>query len=323
MCLPILLALMLLLIFSLSQFNLIPINSDIYYVNADTFNFAAVGDWSNNSQTDIMAQNMDSKNPEIVLGLGDYAYEENLDDIRLWWDQMKMIHDDEIFVGALGTHDSDNEGDDGDIQDEDYYLDLFRQNSNQSSWTYSFTHNGVLFVAINTEEEETNREEQREQVRDMLNGSSNNVDWKVVFFHKPILTSETRHGVEDVFDIEYCQIFEENGVNLILQAHNHNYQRSSVLDCRDDGFVRSVDGNGFTIATVGTGGRDPYELRGQSPMIIRQFEDRFGFLNVDIVNNTQMKAQFIDNENSKVADSFTINKGVTTKEDTSNSSEMC
>lgn len=45
------------------------------------------------------------------------------------------------------------------------------------------------------------------------------------------------HGVEDGFDREYCQIFEENGVNLVLQAHNHNYQRSSVLDCRDNEFV--------------------------------------------------------------------------------------
>ena len=31
----------------------------------------------------------------------------------------------------------------------------------------------------------------------MLNDSTTNVDWKVVFFHKPILTSETTHGVED------------------------------------------------------------------------------------------------------------------------------
>lgn len=314
---------MLLLFFLLSQFNLIPTNSSIYNAIAEPFNFAAVGDWSNNSQTDITAQNIDSKNPEIVLGLGDYAYEENLYDISLWWDQMKMIHDDEIFVGALGNHDSDEKGDNDDNQDEDYYLELFQQNSNQSSWTYSFVYNGVLFVAVNTEEEAADREEQRELVRDMLNDSTTNVDWKVVFFHKPILTSETMHGVEDGFDREYCQIFEENGVNLVLQAHNHNYQRSSVLDCRDNEFVKSEDSKGFTIATVGTGGRDRYELEDQSPMIVRQCDDRFGFLNVDIVNNTQMKAQFIDNQNSEVADSFVINKGAAIMADTNSSSEMC
>ena len=146
---------MLLLFFSLSQFNLVSTNGGIYNAIAEHFNFAAVGDWSDNSQTNNTAQNIDSKNPEIVLGLGDYAYEENLDDIRLWWDWMEMIHDDEIFIGALGNHDSDEEGDDGNNQDEDFYLKLFQQNSNQSSWTYSFVYNGVLFVAINTEEEAT------------------------------------------------------------------------------------------------------------------------------------------------------------------------
>ncbi len=142
----------------------------------------------------------------------------------------------------------------------------------------------------------------------MLKGHTTNVDWKVVFFHRPILTSETAHGVEDGFDTAYCQIFEENGVNLVLQAHNHNYQRSSALDCRDNKFVRSDNSDGFTIVTVGTGGEDLYDFAGQSPLVVRQFDDRFGFLNVDIVNNTQMNAQFIDNQNSQIADSFVINK---------------
>ena len=64
-------------------------------------------------------------------------------------------------------------------------------------------------------------------------------------------------------------------------------------------------------------------LAGQSPLVVRQCDDRFGFLNVDIVNNTQMKAQFIDNQNSQIADSFIINKGEAIIEDTNNSSEMC
>ena len=97
-----------------------------YNVNAEPFNFAAVGDWSDNIQTSNTARNIDSKNPEIVLGLGDYAYEENLVDIRLWWDRIEMIHDDELFIGALGNHDNDEKGDDGNIQDEDLYLKLFK-----------------------------------------------------------------------------------------------------------------------------------------------------------------------------------------------------
>jgi len=314
--------LMLLFFGYLTQFNLVSNINRVYNVNAEPFNFAAVGDWSENIQTNITAQNIDS-NPEIVLSLGDYAYEENLYDIRSWWDQIEMIHDSEIFIGALGNHDSDEEGDEGNNQDDNLYLSLFQQNSNQSSWTYSFVYNDVLFVTINTEEEAGIRGEQREQVTDMLKGSNANVNWKVVFFHKPILTSETTHDVENGLDTEYCQIFDENGVNLVLQAHNHNYQRSSVLNCKNNEFVKSEDSNGFTIITVGTGGRNLYDLRDQSPLIVRQCDNKFGFLNVDVVNNTQMKAQFIDNRDRQIADSFMINKDTSIIEDTNNSVEMC
>jgi hypothetical protein len=42
--------------------------------------------------------------------------------------------------------------------------------------------------------------------------------------------------------------------------------------------------------------------------MVTQCDDRIGFLNVDVVNKTQMKVQFIDN-NGKIADTFEINKG--------------
>jgi len=95
------------------------------------------------------------------------------------------------------------------------YLELF----NQSSWTYSFVYNGVLFVAINTEEDTS--DEQKEKVIDILKNSTN-VDWKVVFFHGPILTSKTDNKPDPdigVFSDKYCQVFKEYNVNLVLQAH--------------------------------------------------------------------------------------------------------
>jgi len=79
--------------------------SVVYAAAASTlssdFNFAAVGDWGDNSETIKTAQNIDTKNVEVVLGLGDYAYEKNSNGIRSWWNNIEMVHDDEIFKGAL------------------------------------------------------------------------------------------------------------------------------------------------------------------------------------------------------------------------------
>ena len=281
----------------LSEFILIVNNNNAV---AESFNFAAVGDWGDNSETIKLAQNIDAKNVEVVLGLGDYAYEKNSNDIRSWWNNIEMVHDDEIFKGALGNA----EVDDG--FDKNMYLELF----NQSSWIHSFVYNGVLFVAINTEEDTSDK--QKQKVIDILKNSTE-VDWKVVFFHRPILTSKTDNKPDpdiDVFAEKYCPVFKEYNVNLVLQGHNHNYQRSYVLDCSNNEFVKSEDGEGFTIVNVGTGGRMlkyPHVLEGMSPLMVTQCDDRIGFLNVDVVNKTQMKAQFIDN-NGQIADTFTINK---------------
>jgi hypothetical protein len=37
--------------------------------------------------------------------------------MTLWWDKIEMAHDDEIFVGAVGSCDSDEKGDSSDNQD--------------------------------------------------------------------------------------------------------------------------------------------------------------------------------------------------------------
>ena len=42
-------------------------------VHAD-FNFAAAGDWGCNVNTNNTVNNILNKNPELVLGLGDYSY---------------------------------------------------------------------------------------------------------------------------------------------------------------------------------------------------------------------------------------------------------
>ena len=256
---------------------------------AESFNFAAVGDWDDDRESIKTAQNIDNKQAEVVLGLGDYAYEESSDDILSWWKNIEMVYDDEIFKGALGNHD---------VRNDNIYLSLF----NQSSWTYSFVYNDVLFVAMNTEDEAID-EVQKEEVIGILENHTE-TSWKVVFMHRPVLTSPTEHQAMSDAD-EYCQIFQEYGVNLVLQAHNHNYQRSSVLDCIDTEFVKSNDNEGFTVVTVGTGGRTAHTLKGHSSLIEVQDDNKYGFLNVEVINSTQMNAQFVDN-GGEVIDSFLL-----------------
>ena len=104
----------------------------------------------------------------------------------------------------------------------------------------------------------------------------------------------------------------------MLQAHNHNYQRSypirynvtnsSTPIVLDDHLDKYVNPNGTIFMTLGTAGAEQYSFAGQAPYIAKQFE-RFGFLNVDVVDNgTKLIGKFYDSLDGNAKDNFTIIK---------------
>ena len=69
---------------------------------------------------------------------------------------------------------------------------------------------------------------------------------------------------------------------------------------------------------TGTAGRSHYEIKQQAPFVAKQDDKDFGFLNIDI-DNQSLKGTFIKNENQKgiinigfqnnqIVDHFTISK---------------
>src|SRR5919108_2468729 len=87
------------------------------------FNIAAVGDWGCDPATEDTVDNIISKSPEVVLGLGDNAYEADVD---CWFDIVEPI--DDIMKNVIGNHDIEDghldeilEHYDDDFQSEQYY----------------------------------------------------------------------------------------------------------------------------------------------------------------------------------------------------------
>ncbi len=66
------------------------------------FNLAAAGDWGCNSNTNKTISSMQSKIPELVLGLGDYSYKNTADCLLQMVDPI-----DEKTKIIIGSHDSE------------------------------------------------------------------------------------------------------------------------------------------------------------------------------------------------------------------------
>ena len=286
-------------------------------LSTNDFNFAAAGDWGCNERAQRTVSNMQNKSPSLVLALGDYSYEKNGE---CWLKMMSPLINKTKIV--IGEHDFD-ENNYSRLQN---YVNRF----NLSDPFYSFNYRNVHFLALSSIIPFNNQSlqfnvlrddsRQKEFVSNDLYAASQNksIDWMVVYVYRPMYTSPTVHPARESLRDSYHPLFDMYGVDLVLQGHNHNYQRSypmrynatnSSTPIITNAHVDSYDEpNAPIFTTVGTAGAEQYNFTGQAPYIVKQF-DRFGFLNVNVADNgTKMVGTFYDNTQGTAKDQFTIKK---------------
>jgi hypothetical protein len=175
-----------------------------------------------------------------------------------------------------------------------------------------------------TEEDFEVGTEQYSFVLSDLRKAANNPDikWIVVTMHHPIYSSPNECSLSDCQGDEelselYHPLFDKYGVDIVLQAHARNYQRSFPLEFNQESpsnpivtstsKVEYKNPNGAIFAIVGTGGGElKHELEGTAPFMAFQQDTKFGILDMLFSDNT-MKAKFIANDGSTM-DNFSLSK---------------
>ena len=276
----------------------------------ENFNFAAAGDFGCSTNTQNTIENMQSKDPEIVLALGDLSYHSTAD---CWFDMMSPIKDKLMIT--LGHHD---------VEDGQAKMNQYMNSFAMDKPFYSYDYNKVHFLVMSAKSVYYKGSEQYNFVlEDLKKASENeNVNWIVVSSYGPPYTSPSEHTAFKELREVYHPVFEQYGVDLVLSGHNHNYQRTYPLtyNPNDSGeptvtntAATDYDGqkDGIVFALVGTGGVNFYSFNGQAPFVDTQFANKFGFLNIDISNgnpDTKLTGTFYDNKGGQILDQFTIEK---------------
>jgi hypothetical protein len=109
------------------------------------FNFVAVGDWACNPNTEITTRNIVNKNPELVLGLGDYSYQTSA---NCWLEIVEPI--DEKLKISLGNHERIIYAPSGSYESS-VLLNQYMNHFNLTQQYYSFNHRNVHFTIMSTE----------------------------------------------------------------------------------------------------------------------------------------------------------------------------
>ncbi len=281
----------------------------------ENFNFAAAGDFGCSTNTKNTVENMQSKEPEIVLALGDLSYHSTAD---CWFDMMSPIKDKLMIT--LGHHD---------VEDGQAKMDQYLNSFGLEKPFYSYEYNKVHFLVMSAKSVYYKGSEQYNFILEDLKKASENkdVNWIVVSSYGPPYTSPSEHtAFKELRDV-YHPIFEKYGVDLVLSGHNHNYQRTHPITYNPNDSSEPVVTNdrtteynsqkdGIVFAIVGTGGVNFYSFDGQAPFVDTQFANKFGFLNIDISNgnpHTKLTGTFYDNKGDQIVDQFTIDKEIKDK----------
>jgi predicted phosphodiesterase len=202
-----------------------------------SFSFAVIGDSGTGSNAQYaVADRMVALDPEFVLHTGDVVYPDGQAsgyDPFFFQPYQTLARRAPIYP-TLGNHDYHT-------QRGQPYLDAFYLLHNNPANTeryYSFDWGSAHFTALdfNTGPDAA----QLEWLRDDL--AATDKTWKIVFYHQAIYSSGP-HGYENWVEAKralLAPIFEEFDVDLVLNGHDHDYERIQPIN----GVLYIVSGGG-------------------------------------------------------------------------------
>ena len=283
------------------------------------FNIDAVGDWGCNSNTDDTVSEIKGRSPELVLALGDYSYQNTA---TCWFNAIDDPSNsiDSITKINIGNHEDD------DSESYSSYINHF--NLGNPYYSYNLNNVHVLTMDSDRTSYSSGSAQYNFVINDLQTASQNpNIKWIIVNIHKQMYTSPNTCGSSscsntgsDATNLRniYHAKFDLYGVDLVLNGHLHNYQRTfpikydsgspSSPTITDSAATNYIDPQGEIFATVGTGGINFHGLSGKSSFVKYQQDDDFGSLDILITNNgDKLVGKYFSNAGSKL-DEFSITK---------------
>ena len=294
------------------------------------FDFVSVGDWGCTQETDKTVDNILKRDPNLVIGLGDYSYSNSE---KCWIDKIKPIEG--LVKIVFGNHENAGNYPLSVLESLTYsspeaYLDKFGLKNQY----YSFNYENIHFLILSTEVSYEKGSTQFEFAsNDLMRASQNStLKWIIVANHRttyppyygPSIALDT--AIAKKFREIYHPLFDLYGVDLVLQGHVHYYQRTYPMKYNDKDpdvpLITNLHKNyydnpeGTIFLTIGTGGvgigrpdniGKPYYTALSNTGI-------FGILNIKIKNDSSLlEGTFYNNDNGSekhASDSFRIIKDI-------------
>jgi hypothetical protein len=223
-------------------------------------------------------------NPEVLLHTGDIAYDAGTEEqyAQTFFNAYVPLLAQVPFYGSIGNHDEATDA----AGPYKKFLECPTAYSDSEDY-YAFDYGPAHFVSLNSNNDYSEGSEMYNWLVNDL--AQTDKRWKIVYFHHPLYSSGYHGSTAGMADI-LGPVFEDNGVQLVLNGHDHDYERNQKV-------------HGVLYIVTGGGGGSLYE-HGFDNVYSSIFESRFHFVGLQISKNA-LTGQAID-ENGYIFDDFVL-----------------
>ena len=225
------------------------------------FFFTVVGDFGQGSSGQAnVANNQNAADPPLIVTVGDNAYQNGT---QSDWDNNVFINEYKnqilrraVFMPTLGNHDLNNVGAGSWPSSVEIKMHLLPRNApaGQEERFFSFDSGDAHFVVLDSNPGAVTGTQTTWLANDL---ASNPRKWTFVFLHHTPYSCATgiaSIGSDLTVRSTWGPLFEQYGVDVVFIGHDHNYERSKVVDDFLVGGGSGSDGLGTIYVMSGGGG---------------------------------------------------------------------
>jgi acid phosphatase type 7 len=264
------------------------------------------------AQNDILSQwsrvfreaHLTAGRTNVMLHAGDLINRHNSDlEWGEWFKAGGFLHASIPTVMTPGNHEFRN------VKITEHWRAQFNLPSNGPSGVkeleetaYEINYSEIKLISLDTEQIDESIEMleiQKAWLRDIL--TNNPKKWTFVFIHYPVYaTKEDRTNVKLLAD--FRPIFEEFGVDMVLQGHDHAYARGQAKTLPGE---EKLDYEKGPVYVVSVAGPKMYEVKDEEWMVRKAYETQL-FQTIRIKGGTLVYESYMGN--GQLYDSFVMKK---------------